>query len=397
MTRTALLQRNITLLRLIKVFGMAMLTIPIIVIYYRHHGLTMQDVMWLQAIFGATMIAIEIPSGYFSDVLGRRRTMIIGVSLTVTGWAFYAVAGSFSGFLVAELLLGMGLAFVSGTDSAMLYDTLTELDLGQTAIYQEGRLLAMGNFSEAGAAVAGGLLASVSMHLPFVVQAVIMLPMIPLAWMLTEPAEHRNEGRQVGWRDIYDTVAHVVITDHRLRWMLLTASILGASTLTVLWMYQPYWILIGVPVGWLGSIWAAGNVLVGVASLRAEFVAKRLGEKRTIGVLITLAAISMLVIGLWPVIWVLPVFAAFYLIRGIANPIFTSRINKRVDASRRATVLSVRQLGVRLVFLGLAPLIGALGDAEGLPTAYIASAAIFGIPALATYLIWVRAVRNHPG
>ena len=96
-------------------------------------------------------------------------------------------------------------------------------------------------------------------------------------------------------------------------------------------------------------------------------------------------------------IWVLPVFAAFYLIRGIANPIFTSRINKRVDASRRATVLSVRQLGVRLVFVGVAPMIGALGDAKGLPTAFLASAAVFGLPALVTFVIWVRAVRNHPG
>ena len=123
MDRLDRLRRNIILLRVIKALDMAMLTIPIIVIYYQHHGLTMADVMWLQAIFAITMIVIEIPSGYFSDVLGRRRTMIIGAAMHTLGWTAYAFADSFTGFLVAELLLGVGAAFISGTDSAM-YSTL---------------------------------------------------------------------------------------------------------------------------------------------------------------------------------------------------------------------------------------------------------------------------------
>jgi hypothetical protein len=49
------LRRNITLLRIIRALDMAMLAIPIIVIYYQSHGMSMQDVMTLQAIFGAAM------------------------------------------------------------------------------------------------------------------------------------------------------------------------------------------------------------------------------------------------------------------------------------------------------------------------------------------------------
>jgi len=392
MDRIHRLRRNIILLRTIKAIGMAMLTIPIIVIYFKQHGLTMEDVMWLQAIFSATMIAIEIPSGYFSDVLGRRRTMIIGTAMATAGWTIYAFVDTFSGFLVAELILGVGAAFISGTDSAMLYDTLLDLGEESTAVYQEGRMLAGSYFSEAGAAVIGGLLAAVSMHLPFYVQIAVFLPLIPLALLLVEPAMHRNAGQKVGFRDIYDTVAHVVITDHRLRWMLLTASLLGASTLTILWMYQPYWEQIGVPVGLFGMVWAGGNVLVGIASLRAGAISKRFGEKNSIGILIAAVVLSMVLIALFPVLWVLPLFAVFYITRGLSNPIFTSRINKRVDSSRRATVLSVRQLGVRTVFVALGPVVGSIGDSSGLPTAFLVSAALFGTTAGVSYIVWIRAV-----
>jgi len=392
MERIAQLRRNIILLRTIKAIGMAMLTIPIIVIYFQQHGLSMEEVMWLQAIFSATMIAIEIPSGYFSDVLGRKRTIIIGTAMATAGWTLYAFVDTFTGFLVAELILGVGAAFISGTDSAMLYDTLLDLGEESTAVYQEGRMLAGSHFSEAAAAVVGGLLAAVSMHLPFYIQILVFLPLVPLALMLVEPAEHRNAGQRVGFRDIYDTVAHVVITDHRLRWMLLTASLLGASTLTVLWMYQPYWEMVGVPVSLFGLIWAGGNVLVGVASLRAASITKRIGEKNTIGILIAGVALAMVLIGLFPSFWIMPLFAVFYITRGLSNPIFTSRINKRVVSSRRATVLSVRQLGVRTVFVALGPVIGGIGDSTGLTTAFMVSAAIFGTTAGVTYIIWIRAV-----
>ncbi|RPI66969.1 MAG: MFS transporter, partial [Ignavibacteriae bacterium] len=314
------LRRNITLLRIIRALDMAMLAIPIIVIYYQSHGMSMQDVMTLQAIFGAAMLVVEIPSGYFSDVIGRRRTMIIGAALHTVGWILYAMADGFSDFLVAELILGFGAAFISGTDSAMLYDTLIDLGEEHSGVYQEGRMLAMANFSEAGAAIVGGMLAAISLHMPFYAQVAIMIPIVPLAMMLVEPSPHRRDGRKGSMRELLDVVVNVVHHNKQLRAMLGTASLLGASTLTVLWMYQPYWKLMGVPVGWFGAIWAGGNVLVGIMSMHSARLSRRFGDIRIVGWLIFLLSVSCIVIGLNPVFWVLPLFAVFYATRGLANP-----------------------------------------------------------------------------
>ncbi len=382
------LRRNVLLVRLIRMSQAALLTISIIVVYYNQHGLGMQDVMWLQAIFGATMIVVEVPSGYFSDVLGRRRTMIIGAVLLTAGWTWYAFAHDFAGFLTAELLLGIGLSFISGTDSALLYDSLLDLGEGERGIYEEGRMLAYGNFSEAGAAVVGGFLAWISLHVPFYGQILCVLPTIPLSLMLVEPAQNRRAGHVASMREIWSVVVHVVLQDHTLRWLMATASVIGACTLTVLWMYQPYWEQLAVPVALFGIIWAAGNALVGVVSLRSSAIAARLGELRTIGIFGMVAIVSAGVLGMWSSLWLMPLFASFYICRGVANPIFTGRINTHVESGVRATVLSVRQLGVRSVFLITAPLVGFVADAHSLPTAFIASAIIFGVAFIAVFAAW---------
>ena len=386
------LRRNILLLRIIRALDMAMIAIPIIVIYYQNHGMSMQDVMVLQALFGAAMIIVEIPSGYFSDVIGRRRTILIGAALHTLGWTLYAFADGFSSFLVAELILGVGAAFISGTDSAMLYDTLIDLGEEHSGVYLEGRMLAITNFSEAGAAIVGGLLASITLHMPFYARihcdpadraAVLDARGADAAQKGRTISQHEGDHRRCGQRCPH--------RNSQLRWMLGTASFLGASTLTVLWMYQPYWKIMGVPVGWFGAIWAGGNVLVGIMSMNSYTWSRRIGDVRMIGWIVFAIAVACIILGVMPWFWSLPVFAVFYASRGLTNPIFTGRINTVVESRHRATVLSVRALGMRLVFFVMGPLIGAVGDAHGLQAAFLSVAIVFTIFTGWMYLRWVKA------
>ncbi len=369
---------------------MAMLTIPVIVVYFRAHGLSMQDVMLLQAIFAVTMVVIEIPSGYFSDVLGRKRTLFIGIVMALMGWTAYVFANTFTDFLVAEIILGVGASFLSGTDSAMLYDTLLELGHTERSVREEGKQLSFSNFAEAAAAVVGGLLAMISLHTPFVVQALWMLIPLPLVYLLVEPAEHRREGRTAGWKEITDIVTHVLRRDKLMRSMIVASSMLSASTLVMVWLIQPYWTTIAIPVGVFGILWASGNAIVGFASIRAHTIASKWEPLTIMTVLVASVALACIIAGLWPGVVGAVLFAAFYIARGVSNPLIISEINVRVDSAHRATVLSVRQLGMRLVFLIIAPFIGYIGDITSIPTAVFASGVVFAILGSIALLMWRR-------
>ena len=101
---------------MIKISKWFMLFMPYVVPFYTSNGLTMHQVMILQAVYSVSIVVLEIPSGYFADVIGRRRTLILGAILGAAGYAVYSFSYGFLGFLVAELVLGFGQSFISGAD-----------------------------------------------------------------------------------------------------------------------------------------------------------------------------------------------------------------------------------------------------------------------------------------
>ena len=69
---------NIWKLNLIQAFRWFMLIMPVIVLFYKENGLSMQDIMVLQALYSLALVIFEVPSGYFSDTLGRRNSLVAG-------------------------------------------------------------------------------------------------------------------------------------------------------------------------------------------------------------------------------------------------------------------------------------------------------------------------------
>ena len=126
--RSSALRRNIVAALALKVLlGALAFVVPTIVLLWKQHGMSMQDIMLLQALFAISLAVFELPTGYFADALGRKKAIILAALLLVAGASAYFVADSFSLFLLAEVLLALGFSFMSGADQALLYDTLLEL------------------------------------------------------------------------------------------------------------------------------------------------------------------------------------------------------------------------------------------------------------------------------
>jgi MFS family permease len=156
------LHPNIFRLYLIKIAKWFMLYMPIVVPFYESNGLSMKDIMVLQAVYSIAIVALEIPSGYMADVIGRKKTLIIGAVFGTIGFTTYSFSHGIAGFLLAEIILGIGQSCVSGADSALLYDSLLERDEEKKYTRFEGRITSLGNIAEAVAGIAGGLLAGLS-------------------------------------------------------------------------------------------------------------------------------------------------------------------------------------------------------------------------------------------
>ena len=54
--------------------------VPTIVLFWQRYGMSLTDIMVLQALFAFAMVVLEIPSGYLADIVGRRKTLILCLS-----------------------------------------------------------------------------------------------------------------------------------------------------------------------------------------------------------------------------------------------------------------------------------------------------------------------------
>ncbi len=366
---------NIPRLYLIKIAKWFMLYMPIIVLFYQENGLDLESVFLLQGIYSVAVVTIEIPSGYFADAWGRKNTLIIGSILGTIGFVIYALGSGFWPFLIAELILGVGQSFISGSDSALLYDSLLAEKKEKDYIKIEGRIISFGNFAESIAAVLGGLIAEISLRMPFIIQIAIAAIAIPAAISLKEPRSIFKEKPSIF--HILSIVKDTLYTNKLLRSNVFFSAIIGSATLTFAWFVQPYLKILDFNVSEIGIIWALLNLTVAFATLYAYKIEKQLGKVKTLLLITIIVSATYLVSGMFNIIISVAVMFVFYFVRGIATPVLKDYINRLAASNVRATVLSVRNFIIRLFFALTGPFLGWYSDMFSLFSAMFLAGIIF--------------------
>lgn len=386
--------RNIIRLYIIKVAKWFMLTMPIIMLFYKDMGLSHQEAFQLKAIYSISIVIFEVPSGYLADILGRKFTLVLGAVLGTLGFLFYSIGGGFWMFLAAEMTLGIGQSFISGSDSAMLFDSLKADGRSHKYLKYEGLNFSIGNYSEALAGLAGGALAEISLHLPFYFQTGIAFLGIPAALTLIEPPRLKKRIRP-GFSDILKVIKHALIQNNQLRWNLIYSSIIGTSTLTMAWVYQLKLHEFGFTEIFIGATATGLNLLVGTVTLFSSKLERKMGQKITVlstSIIITGGFVAAGFTG--SALLFLPVLGIFYMARGIATPVLKDYINQITPSDIRATVLSVRSLLIRAIFAVMAPLFGWISDTLSLSEALWILGLVFITLDLSTVTLFLNTLKK---
>lgn len=383
------LHNNIRTLYLLGFFNSFMVINPVFVPLLQGHGLSMSQVLQTQALFALTIALCEVPSGYIADVWGRRRAILLGAILFAIGFLCLFEADSYAGFLVYEVVLGVGYSLISGADLALLYDTEVylqenELPGGAGAGKSLSRLISV----EAAASGIAGIVASVllmwSLDAVVVVQVFIGLMPVLLAFMLVEvprpPVEVNHRGNARSILELLLFGKPVVL------WTAFAIAAFGLLAVYVFWIYQKYWEVQGIPIEWNGYIWAAFALTVSVSARYASALEQRLGTRGVLCLIgaLPLAGLIGMALGAG---WIGVMFGfALQLSRGLSMSLFYEALNRRVPGSFRATVNSLVSLGVRTVFIVTGPLLGYALDSLGVTSTLLLLVAIF-TPVIAVVLI----------
>lgn len=355
-----------------------MVIMPVIVLFFQDQGLSLQQIMILQACYSLSLGITEIPSGYAADTLGRRKTLILGCILAFVGFSIFSISYDFWWFLIAQIFLGLGNSFISGADTALLYDSLLEVNEEDRFLKYEGRSVSIGNFAEAGAGILGGFLAALSFRYPAYAQVVVAVITIPFAMALVEP-KTQTKRLERSWQSILYVVKFSLKESKILRTYIIYSAIMGIGTLMMAWLAQPFLKDIGIGMKNYGVIWALLNVLVGTIAFLAYKIDRKLSPINSMLMIGVTSVLGYVLIAQNMNYWGLAVLFIFYANRGYATPLLRNYINRHTESNIRATVMSIRSFIIRTSFAVIAPFIGWVADHQGLSSAMMAMSMIIAV------------------
>ena len=384
--------RNPPLLVALSAFHFTLFPIPIITLFWRDHaGMSMTDIMVLQAIFGLAVVVVEFPSGYFADRAGYRLSMLLGAALWMVGWFAYTQGTTFAAIAVAEIILGAGNAFVSGADRALLWTSLDARGQASRYLRWEGRLRASGQAAESASAAVGGWLYALNPRFPFWLQVPVSAASVVSVLALREGPRGTTSAPHGHLRHAA-AILKLALRDHRrLRAALLLNVALAQGTFVVLWLIQPLAQARGVPTAWFGPLWALAHLwLVGV-SLASARLTEGLGRGAVLVLCWLLIPVGYLGLLAGASAWGLVFYLCFMTVRGLQGPILAAVMQEDAPGEDRAAVLSLSALAFRLAFVVAGPPIGLLADRAGLHVALMALAVAMTALAGAALVAFLRA------
>ncbi len=357
------LRSNIWKFYAVKACSGAAFFVPVIVLFWQQNGLSMTQIMLLQTLFSIAVVLLEVPTGYLADRIGRKQTLAYAGLFMFVSVVIYGLGDGFAMFLVAELLWAVGISLQSGTDAAIVYDTLK--GLGEEHAYKRiwGHAMFLYLLSDAVANIAGGFLGVTNYRWTFFAMAPLLFLTIPLSASMEEPKHYKRVVKKGYLHDLLTIIKETVIRQPRVRWIIIYASVVAAFNGAVLWLYQPYLQLSGIQIAYFGVVFASFQLVAALSSQYAHKVEAALGKQFSLAMLIVLVGGSYLLMSNF--IWLFSFSFAFLqqFVRGFSKVVVSDYLNEMTTSDIRATILSVESLGERLVYALIIPFVGLMADA----------------------------------
>jgi len=351
-----------------KFLGEFYLIIPILIPYYVSNNLNSTQIFTIQAAYALSILVLEIPSGYLADVIGRKKTMVLGAIFMPVGLAVYALTHTFLSFILAEFIIAVANSMRSGCDSALIYDTMIQLNEESEYKKFEGRSFYYSRIGTALASILGGLFALVFLRLPFYINIATSSLMLPFALSLIEPERKKLEAANP-LKDIL-RICRFSFTHPQLRLFILYAAMIMSTGVVGVWAYFLYYESMGISIGYFGILFAAFQIASGIGSRKAHSLEKMIGEKKSFFILLLIAP-TFILLGVFKTFFLIPLILLNAFLWGFAFPLLMDYLNRLIKSEVRATVLSVANMAGSLSFVILSPLFGKLVDTFSLSTAFI--------------------------
>lgn len=159
---------------------------PLYVLYQAEFGFSTLTVTVIFATYAVGVVASLLVFGHISDDIGRRRTLLPGLALSVLSSAVFLVAQDLTLLFAGRLLSGLSAGLFTGTATAAIVDLGSRWGTGRASLLATA--VQMGGLGSG--PLLAGLLAEYAPHplrLPYIIDLVLLVLVTVGVWLMPEP------------------------------------------------------------------------------------------------------------------------------------------------------------------------------------------------------------------
>lgn len=380
-------------IRLLKIFNFLLgfsLFAPLAIIYFSKVS---GNYTLGASIFGVVMLSsavFEVPTGIWSDRVGRRGTIILGSWARVFAFIFYAIGLSYWWLVAGAILEGLSRSFYSGNNDAFLHDTLADDGLeGQFDEYL-GKTNTFEHIALGLAGLIGGIVATYSFSYTMWLSVVSQIALLVVSYYFINPRAHLHSDPNI--YSHLKSAINLFITNKKLRLLsLASASRFAFGELKFLFR--------GAFVNLFWPLWGVGvlNIMSNFgASLSYHFSGKIIKKFDALKVLmfqtIEGKVIGFIAYGL-PSIFSPALLVIPSLMHGVGSVAERKLLQQEFSDSARATMSSLNSLIGSMAFFLMSLVLGKMADVIGPSSAMFILTAL-ELPVIYLYYLVFKNDRN---
>lgn len=353
------IKKNVKLLYWYNFFSWLLFANPILILFFNQILDNYTLSMSLFAIQTMACSCLEIPSGILSDKLGRKKIMIISSIFWLLSFIFYSSAHSYLTLVIGSILYGLGNAFSSGNDDALLFDTLRDIKADKKYHKIYSKIFSYSQLGLALASLVGGVIAFYSLRLTVILSIIPFAIIVLISFMVKEPKVVRQS--KFHYKKHFILSLQNLWRNRRLRYMSLANS-LHYGLNEAAFDFNSVFIKQFVPIWSLGIFRAMGHLTNSFGATLSCYFTQKLGMGKVavwgyfgdnIANIISVLSASILT----PFI---RLFAPLF--GGIGNPAANVVMQEEIKNKQRATTLSNISIMGNIFYSVFAIFVGTLAD-----------------------------------
>lgn len=347
------------------------------VLYLAYRGMNLWQIGMLEGIYHITSMLCEIPSGAAADLLGRKKTVLWGRLCTAASCILMLFSRGFWGFGLAFVVQALGNNLNSGSEEALVYDSMKQCGREKEYLKVNGRINLLIEISQSIATVAGGVLAEKSYVWCYGASAVIALLALLPAALMKEPEEGKEESsreeKKRGGNLIkqhFITCGRILARNREIRRILFYFEMVFAFY-TVLFFYsQQYFYDLGLNKVEISMIMLLGGAASCLGALLSEKIYGSVGKRAQYAAALVIAA-SLAGFSLHRLTVSVVLFMAACFANALLYPIQSISLNRLIPSEQRATLISVSSMLFSIIMIVLFPAAGAAAEQIGLSGVFL--------------------------